>query len=256
MNDWFDKYSGVLAGLMLFGVGAYLSCYGGFWHELSQALMVAGILTIAVDPFLKRKLLREASKDIFQYMLGFSLPEPIRERLHSIISETKLYRENMTSHYALSEVGEFIQIDVEQEYEIVNPTLRKINFEPHLQFEKGENPNLKSIICFDNPQYGKGAALTPNSKEPSSLEYFGRVVKLPSKQRRRFKYQYSVQIPFSVGYYFPYFQYPTIGLALSIKHDPSLVVTATPATSQLPGEWRYAQLFMPGDHIDVRWERK
>jgi hypothetical protein len=97
IREWLAEWLGLLVGIVLIIVGVV----GHFkLHEylllrsLSEALLIAGILTLTVDPFIKRRLLREASKDIFRHMLGFALPDEIKERLNSIVFNTTTHLKN------------------------------------------------------------------------------------------------------------------------------------------------------------------
>lgn len=260
---WWDVYGGFVVGAVLIVVGLSISRLmdlGDIFDThtrrgLSDALMIAGILAFAVDPLVKSKAHRAATRDIFHHILGFNLPPKIKDRLLDIVKGTTLYRENTTIHCVLSEIGEFLQFDIEMEYEIVNPTQRTEQFSPALQFEKGEHAVLKKIICFNDPGYGKDAKLTPNAKEPNSFEYLGEAINIPSEDRRRFKYWYSVQHPTTVGFFYQIFQYPTIGLSLTVEPHPLITIKANPAQFESAGEWRYDNLFMPQDHLDIRWNK-
>ena len=117
-----------------------------FTEELSVALLIAGILTMTVDPFIKRRARAEATRDIFHHLLGFNLPLIIRERLQEMVEKTKLYRRGTTLHMVMSESGDSVVFDVEMEFEVVNPTPHALDFEPLLQFEKGEG-TLNSPGC-------------------------------------------------------------------------------------------------------------
>src|SRR5207253_1878624 len=44
---------------------------GYFWHSIGEAAVIAALLMFLVDPFLKARLLKEAARDIFEYLLGF-----------------------------------------------------------------------------------------------------------------------------------------------------------------------------------------
>ena len=56
---------------------------------------------------------------------------------------------------------------------------------------------------------------------------------------------------------FHMFQYPTIGFKLTVKSPPNIVIKANPAQSESEGEWRYTgKLFMPGDNLEIRWDKK
>lgn len=226
-----------------------------FTEELSVALLIAGILTMTVDPFIKRRARAEATRDIFHHLLGFNLPLIIRERLQEMVEKTKLYRRGTTLHMVMSESGDSVVFDVEMEFEVVNPTPHALDFEPLLQFEKGEG-TLKSVTCFEESGYGKNAALRPASGGLGSTEYRGKGVRIPSAEGRRFKYEYAVTYPKALGFWFPNFVSPTIGLALTMKIPENFSVRATSAEYEAPGEWRYPnKLFMPNEHLEIVWDK-
>src|SRR6516162_4088533 len=59
--------------LVLTGVGGLLLWKfpgGYFWHSIGEAAVIAALLMFLVDPFLKARLLREAARDIFEYLLS------------------------------------------------------------------------------------------------------------------------------------------------------------------------------------------
>ena len=227
-----------------------------FTEELSVALLIAGILTMTVDPFLKKRARAEATRDIFHHMLGFSLPVIIRERLQEMVEKTKLYRQDTKLHMVMSEDKDFVVFDVEMEFQVVNPTLHALDFMPLIQFEKGEGI-LKSVACFEEDGYGKNAAVSPAKGGLGSVEYRGKGVRVPTGGSRTFKSEYSIRYPTIVGFWSPNFLAPTIGLALTMKIPENFSVRATTAEFEVPGEWRYPnKLFMPGEHLDIVWEKK
>ena len=255
---WWDKYNAFIISPLLIAVGLLVGTLSevAVVQELRVALVIAGVLAVTVDPLIKGKAHRQAARDVFHHMLGFNLPLPIRNRLLDIVTKTTLYRENTVMRVALSESGNLLVFDVEMEFEVVNPTLYTAPFQPRFEFETGEHPTLRSVTCFRDPDYGKGATLEHKKSEPSVIGYWGREIDLASDERRRFKVEYTMEYPLVLGFYIQHFQYPTIGLALTVKHPASLVVTATPAQSQSDGEWRYTALFMPGDYMQIKWERR
>jgi hypothetical protein len=111
------------------------------------------------------------------------------------------------------------------------------------------------LTCFENVDCGKDAKLSP-TPDGLAVEAKGRQVVIPASGSRRFKYEYEVRFPVTLGYFYPNFQYPTIGLALTIKAPQDYNVKATPAEYEVPGEWRYpSKLFMPGEHVGIVWEK-
>ena len=174
------EWAGVLIGAVLMiggGVGMWC-CPSGLGRSLSEAFFIAGVLTIAVDPILKRRMLKEASKDIFHHLLGFGLPEAIRDRLRQIVNNTDLYRKDMTMTCSFSETGTGIRVDFETRYEVINPTPRTRPFRQYLAFEKAEHPELRSVALSGVSNYGKDAKFVPRGGEEFVLEYRGRGVKI------------------------------------------------------------------------------
>jgi hypothetical protein len=225
--------------------------------DLIVALIIAGILTTTVDPFIKRQARREATLDIFHHMLGYSLPPVIRERLQNIVKETQLYRESMADYITMSEEGDLVTFDVQREFEVVNPTPHTLDFEPLMQFEKGERAELKNIICFGDTKYGKDAKLSPAKGGLGAVEYRGKGMPIHSGDRRKFKYEYSVKYPASLGFWYPNFGLPTIGLSLTIKSPNNFRVVATSSDLASPsGEWKYpTRLWMNNEHLEIVWEK-
>jgi hypothetical protein len=152
--EWWEQFSSYVVGPLLIVLSLLVNKYlRPYWashyvDDLIVALLIAGALTITVDPFVKRKARREATRDIFHHMLGFSLPIVIRERLQDTVEKTKLYRRNTTLHMVMSENADSVVFDIEMEFEVVNPTPHDLGFSPLLQFERSEQPILKSIDLF------------------------------------------------------------------------------------------------------------
>ena len=263
-RDFFESYPGPLVGSILIAFSIFLSELMAFklieeshtLNGLVEAAMIAGLLAVFVDPLVKAKAHKDATRDIFHHILGFNFPKPIRNRLWDTVTKTKLYRENNFMHCHVSEEGDFIRFSIAMDYEIVNPTERTEPFQPHLQFEKGEDPTLTRVVCLNDPERFDGASLIESKKEPNSVEYVGDEIYIGPEGRLSFKYEYSVRYPKVLGYMFHVFQYPTLGLNLTINSPDAIRITANSTELQSVGEWRYRQSFMPQDHLDIRWEIK
>jgi hypothetical protein len=262
IRETWSKYSGwlICPGLIFVAwmVNRYVQPYCGsrLVDDFIVALVIAGLLTLTVDPFIKNRARREATLDIFHHMLGFSLPVVIRERLQDMVLKTKLYRKNWKQRISMSEDGDSVVIDVEAEFEVVNPTAHALGFEPLLQFEKGEQAVLRRVICFQDPSCGKNAVLSLREGGLGSVEYRGKEINVPANDSFEFKYEYSVKYPTAMGFLFPNSAYPTIGLELTVKSPQNFKVKATTADFEAPGEWRYPnKLLMPSEHLEIVWEK-
>lgn len=265
LRNWlltiWERWSTYIIGIVLIAssllisarVRAYYSSH--FLDDLIVALLIAGILALTVDPILKARMHREVAKDLFQHMLGFGLPEVIRERLQDTVEQTKLYRRDMKEYIVVREEGSSIVFDTEVEFRVINPTANDRDFVPQMEFENGEHAALKSVVCFEDQNCGKGCILKP-TKDGRQQYYKGSPVKIPAGGEKRFKYEYSLKYPTEMGFYFPHFKYPTIGLSLTIKAPQNIKIYATPTAQESPGEWRYpTRLFMPGEQFGITWEK-
>lgn len=260
--EWWEKYGWYVVGPILMGagfvVGKYIEphCHSQVVSEIGIALWIAGLLTLTIDPFIKRLARREAARDIFHHILGYKLPSAIRERLELIVRDTKLYREDVTKRVEMSEDGDFVVFDIEMGFFVVNPVNHDLSFEPTIQFENGERGKIKRIIHFGNTSYGQDAEAKPVGNLGAS-EYKGKPVRIPSGNREEFKYEYRVMFPTDLGFWFPNFVLPTIGLSLTIKHPVGFNVKAT--DSQVPspeGEWKYpTKLWMRSEHLEIVWKK-
>jgi hypothetical protein len=175
--DWWEQNGGYVFGPCLMAAACLIAIYieprypNRFVNEIVIALMIAGILTTTVDPLIKRRARREATRDIFHHMLGFNLPLIIRERLQDTVEKTKFYRRNMTQHIVMTDQGDSVVFDIETEFEMVNPTPHARAFPPLLQFEKGERATLRTVSCFGEDEYDRKATLSPcKGGVPLSIE--------------------------------------------------------------------------------------
>lgn len=258
------SFWGPLAGLALVLVGGLGFCLSGehsastALHSLFEAIAIAGVLTLAVDPFLKRRLAKEASLDIFHHLLGFGLPPEIQERLKEIVLNTKVYRKDMeiTCAFGTRENGR-VGIQFEYKFFVVNPSHRRAEFHQVLKFFKQENPKIISVQCSGGKaSYGKSLALKEmEGDDPIGWE--GPLVWIPPERDGKniwFRAEYSIERGMD-DFHFQFFTQPTIGVTLRIKNKPAnMDFRTSPATKEMPNEWYFDQVFMPGDKISMWWE--
>src|SRR5438445_8817459 len=229
---------------------------GYFRHSLGEAALIAALLVMLVDPFLKARLLREAAQDIFHYLLGFDQQPQIKERLERLVFDTKLFRKNFNARYKLVPEGDSMRIEFEYDFELVNPTGEAIEFALKIDCEQAENPHLDSFsLVSSEKNYLWHPKLEPKKDEPWVLQGFADAVKI-QPESKGISYRYcgkcSLKYPQSF-YYAQHFGYPTIGVTVTIDHPDSFDVDAAPTPAHEGNIWRYEGLFMPGDHINIRW---
>jgi len=261
-EDFFARVPVKYISICLGAVGAFLLWKfpeGYLRHALGEAAVIAALLVLFVDPFLKARLLREASKDIFHYLLGFDQQPEIKERLKRLVFDTKLFRTNFNARYKLVPEADFMRIEFEYDFELINPTEEAIDFPLKIDCERAENPNLISLALISSEKnYLWHPKLEPKNDEPEVLQGFAEVVKIqPASKGVSYRYsgKCSLQYPLSF-YYAQHFGYPTIGVTVTIECPASFEASAAPTPAHEGNVWRYERLFMPGDHINIRWKRK
>src|SRR5947199_10200506 len=70
---------------------------GYFWHSIGEAAVIAALLLLLVDPFLKARLLSEAARDIFEYRSGFDHEPRLQQRLRRLAFDSRLFRRNLNA---------------------------------------------------------------------------------------------------------------------------------------------------------------
>src|SRR6266702_5683670 len=107
------KFWGSLVVIALLGLAALIGAHYMplLWAlpralaiSIGEALFVAAILGFTVDKYIKEFLVREASKDIFKYLVGYKLPEGIQNRLRDLMG-TSLIRRNYQVIYTLTAIS-------------------------------------------------------------------------------------------------------------------------------------------------------
>lgn len=89
-----------------------------FASAVADALLIAGILALCVDPLLKRDLLTEASRGVFFHILGFDHHPQVKEKLKEIVYGTKILRTKMHSTVTVEPQADGFMVTVEYESEL------------------------------------------------------------------------------------------------------------------------------------------
>jgi len=254
--------------LLAFGVGAlFVPLYPHQFAEIGQALIVAGILSVVVDPLLKARLVKEAARGIFPHLLGFDQQPEIKERLKRLIIDTKLFRRDCDMKCSFVPTPGGMRIDIEYKYELINPTHKTRAFEQRLRVEHAQKPTVSLFAMSEGEKEKYSEQPKIELGGPLWVARGPRVQIEPSSMgiRYRFRAKYSLSFP-AEFYWHLNFGYPTIIVDVAIDAPKNLVVTTAVYASEgqgsaiyprerldAKGQARYERLFMPGEHLDFRW---
>ncbi len=226
----------------------------------ADAVLIAGILALAVDPLLKRDLLVQASRGIFVHLLGFEHHPQVKEKLKRIVFETKILRTQC--HMVLTvqprKEGDFL-LTVDYDSEIINPTAAPVDFEPYAESDAAHKPQQLRMQFVSSG--GKVAWTEMNVKLSESEP--GVLIAKPHKislqpQSRGVTYHGSgtYQITSRHGYFITHMGLPTLDLSIRVNIPDDYQVAATQSDVQTDKYWEYNNIRMTGEHVTVRWRRR
>ena len=105
--------------------------------------------------------------------------------------------------------------------------------------------------------YQTDCSIEINREDPETVSANAEKVSIkPQTKGHKYKFggEYSQIMPRDF-YFVLYFGIPTIGVSFDLTHSADLRVTASNPTLRNGDMFEYEGLFMPGDHLYVRWER-
>jgi hypothetical protein len=231
---------------------------GYFRHSLGEAAIIAALLLVLVDPFLKARLLRDASKGLFHFLLGYDHQPEIKDRLEELVYGTKIFRKHFYMKCILTPEDGFMHLDLDYRFEVVNPTNDAHEYVHVVQCERVEKPKPGLMTLVSGQEnYGFVPNLTLKADDPRVLEAVARKVSiLPARKGTTYKFgsKFSMTYP-EEFFYAVHVGVPTIGMTIEVASPPGFEVSASPTPTCAQNIWVYDKLFMPGEHVDVRWER-
>jgi len=246
-----------LIGIALLASGLSISHYLSNWllpARTGEALVVAGVLSLVVDPLLKARLVREASAGIFPHMLGFDQPPEVKDRLKELALDTVLYRKDFKIRCSFTRTQDGTKLYIEYEYELINPSASAKKFKQALRLEPAQKPKVHEFSLT------KGGNWVYRKPEKEGLQgpmwvAEGKEIEIdPSSAGTRyfFSAKYTINLP-SEFYWHLAFGYPTINVHVDRIVPDDLVVTHADYPLRNEDLPIYRRLFMPGERIDFRW---
>jgi hypothetical protein len=253
-----------ILGVVLMGLGGW-----GIWKahnevlwRFSEAAIIAGTLSVSVDLWLKRQLQVDAAKDIFQHLLGISLPSELRDKLQLFIEESAIYRPQLDHRVHVEDNGDSVTLTVE--IDATNKAARNSTYVQGIELEEAFHGELKyaSLRSKDGSIYVKqnDADLQLHETlpdEPMVWSWHGEETPIAKGHELYQNIKFTVKRARS-DFYILFFGRPTISPTLRVTHSDSLFVAAsTDKDTQRNGtEYVYNRVFLRGDHIQIRWRPK
>jgi hypothetical protein len=227
--------------------------------DLWKALFIAGVVTVAVDPFLKRRLLKEASTDIFHHLLGFDLPVEIRESLRDFLFKNRYYRRNVIIDvHAETTPDGMVEVTWTMHSDVV--AVAATEYQQHASFEDAEQARIleASVTSASHPKLNyteRTPSLTPEKNEPMVSAWFGKKIKLKKGDELHSYLKFVTRGP-RTGFSVTNFASSTINPRVKVSAGDDLEIYASQSDQRTGDEYIYRKVFVPSDHIQIRWRPK
>jgi hypothetical protein len=237
--------------------------------HLAIALVVAGVLGVTVDVYLKKALIR----DVGAIFIGWALPQEVRNYIREV-SQTTIVLRSFQAHYTLTIDGNEVVVDVTYSWDVYNYSTGKKKYPSGLAEDRHERPEVEVIRCeltrgnkkqvwgYDQFKKGKKLLLAkrdafewktpgiwlgaqdandPNTRPACHVLWHSRL-RLPQ--------DYSTVISFARA---------ALHVTVTVTCPKGLVFGCDHAddardTSDGVSQWVHDRLFMPGQVLRVRWK--
>ena len=226
---------------------------------IGDALIVAGVLALAVDPFLKAKLLDEFARDIFEHLIGFDHEPEIRAELKKLAFDTNLYQRDYDLRCEIEERPEGgVIIKASKQLGVFNQSLEDRAFTPGWQFAQPDNARECRVTYFIDEEEDR--AFTPLFVETAggySEALTDKVKIAPQYKGKRFRFRAECVFEAPEDWYHPmYFGLPTIGITISVTAPQGWAVwVGKQSDPSNRADFHEKRLYMPGDKIEIHWRK-
>jgi hypothetical protein len=259
-----QRYNLFLIFLLLVGLVLLKLSPTGLVHSFGEAVVIASLLGIFVDFYLKRRILREATLDISKFLLGYTLPEEVQNQISQLM-QTTLLRRDFEVRYEITRKNEkCCKVSVDASYFLENFTSKPQPYTQELGFEKEEQAQITEfrLDSADNKakycvRVGSGLSI---SHKNDVLRAAGPKCMIEPKawgSTYKFGYMYTIELPSSYPDILS-FERLTSRVVVRIISSPDIEAVADMDSSCVvsPGRYEYKRVFLPAQHIRIRWKPK
>lgn len=232
-------------------------------HSLADALVIAAILSLTVDQYVKWRVLREVTSDISKYLIGYRLPEQLQDRIRSIMQTKWILRNFQVRIRITPRQGGKLEADVTISESVQNITSETQDYVDFISFSKLEKNKVTELRCDGGSReanYHFGEAEIQRIEDSGQICHAAQKVRIPSIADADREFQFSKRYLVSHTYASREvltFREPTIGAEIQITDCPNDLkfYLVPPPDQEAHHRWTYNRLFLPGEQIMIQWER-
>jgi hypothetical protein len=244
-----------------------------FSKAVGHALIVAAVLGVTVDVYVKKRLVKEVAHDTFKYLVGFRLPEELQDKIQEV-AETKLIRRDWHFHYAISPIDgvpDKIRLDATLTFCIENISRRSQEYAQRIALATYNEPKITELRCdtedpdaryvLDEQGIAEQIKERGEVKENLFLQAVGKQIKLkPHKSGGDLKYEfrtkYSQTVPANHLQTFTFDSpgIPTKNVIITAQYPSGFQFYAS-GESKNKDRWDDKRIFLNGEHIFIAWTK-
>jgi len=256
----------LLAFALVGGGVAYLRWGDEKWKSAADAVIIAGLLAVTVDRYVKLRLRDDISRDVFFAALGIHLPDELKDEILAI-GDCKLVRRNMSVYYRLKGSREdgFLYCDTETEFEMENLTSHPQSFEHHVWVGRaphgGKDPEYPITFvkaeAQDSYEYSAGEF---ELQERDHERGWHQSVKIAPRGTARFWSTTHQILPNRFEDVYLLLQ-PTVGLKVRVDCPEGIQPSVTfdhrlrEEGEKLPSNtWKFKAAFLPNSTFRIAWK--
>lgn len=273
-KDWIGKVAVPVILLLIAAAGVFfvyhplLNLEFEFTRSIGHALIIAGILGLTVDVYAKTRLLREASRDIGKFLIGYPLPKEVQSRLAENLNQ-KFVRRNMELRYEIlphPTDQDKIRLMVGASFDLENITTLTQPYRQFLWFEKHTCPSVLEMSCTSSDRKAT-YKLRPTKEKALEKEIaagevkaFAKKIKLRSHHydadtKYKIGVKYSLALPKDYNEYF-FMGGVTIGVTVEANYPEHFEFFCPYSEIKNENVWEHKKVFLPGEQMVVRWREK
>lgn len=239
-----------------------------FWYALAHALLVAGLLAVTVDIYLKKRTLKEVANDVSKFLVGYSLPAEVRDSIQDLMHETLIRRNSLLriELVPLNNNEKEVKLKIEVFDEVENISSKGQIYVDEVSYEKHDKQTVTEMRCDSNDprarycNFGEKLTIVDNKEEPGVKCVRGKKIKLPSySQKSGFQYRFGAKWEIILHENYSdvmSFARPTINATVEVNCPSNFKFTLSPqADIENANRWEFRRLFLPDQHIRYRWDR-
>lgn len=271
---WFYRIMvGVFAiGIILMAVGPHVLYVGSLIEKLGDAFLIAGILSVGVDQYVKHRLAEEVANDVLSFALGYPLPDRMREEIHYVL-RLPYVREDFEMQIALSRVeghAGFVRAEMKTFFRVMNLSELPQDYPFRSRIAPSSYPSVGQNdilgVSYASEKALDGKTLKGKIHLTDGEREFQTTVHLPprSSNERISFWTHRTGIFKEEDTYILDILEPSMGITIRVDessgfkwniHFP-LHGKAERIPEDKPDRWEHHGVFLPGQHVKISWTHR